>query len=187
MSRSNVFIDEAAQVHTDAKIGKGTKIWNGTKVRENTQIGENSVVGQCCYIDTGVSIGDNCKIQNGVSIYDGVIVEDKVFIGPNATFTNDLYPRAHNSNWKITKTLVKKGASIGANATIICGVSLGENCMIGAGALVTKDIPAHALVVGQPARIVDFVTTDGHPLKWDMEKNGLPTSEQFAAKAADEK
>ena len=109
-------------------------IWNWSKVRENVTIGNNCSIGQCCYIDFSITIGDRCKIQNGVSLYNGLVIGDDVFIGPNATFTNDLRPRAHNEDWKITDTKVLDGASIGANATIICGITLGKNCMIAAGA-----------------------------------------------------
>jgi acetyltransferase-like isoleucine patch superfamily enzyme len=113
------------------------------------------------YLDHGVSIGDNCKVQNSVSIYSGVRIEEDVFVGPNACFTNDRIPRAFNSEWEVTPTLVGRGASIGANATVVCGTVLGEYCMVAAGAVVTKSVAPYALVMGNPARCVGFVSKDG--------------------------
>ena len=179
MKSSNIYIDATAIVHAEAVVGAGTKIWNWTKVREGSKIGAGCSVGQSGYIDIGVVIGDGCKIQNGVSIYDGVIVGDHVFIGPSATFTNDHNPRANNPNWQITQTVVEEGASIGASATIVCGVTLGVYCMIAAGAVVTKDVSAHGLVMGTPARLVDYVTKNGSRLNWDMSSSTLPSTEQL--------
>ncbi|MDR2940978.1 MAG: N-acetyltransferase, partial [Treponema sp.] len=121
-----VFIHESAHISLDTKIGDGTKIWINSQVREHSQIGENCIISKDTYIDEYVVIGNRVKIQNGVSVYHGVIIEDDVFVGPNATFTNDHVPRAFNSSWEISETIVRKGASIGANATIICGVTIGE-------------------------------------------------------------
>ncbi len=151
-------------------------IWNWSKIRENVIIGQDCIIGQCCYVDFDIIIGDRCKIQNGVSLYNGLTVGDDVFIGPNATLTNDLRPRAHNKHWKVSNTVIKNGASIGANATIICGVTLGENSMVAAAATVTKDVPDHALVIGQPARIIDYVNKSGERLHHDVKK-GSPNSE----------
>jgi len=139
-------------------------IWNWTKVREGAVIGEDTNIGQSAYIDFDTTIGARCKIQNGVSVYHGVSVGDDVFLGPNATLTNDLVPRAHAADWTVTTTQICDGASIGANATIVCGVTLGAHCMVAAGAVVTKDVPPHALVMGAPARIVDYVTISGRRL-----------------------
>ncbi len=158
---SNTYIDQTATVHPSANIGEGAKIWNWTKVRENTVIGAETIIGQCCYVDLDVTIGARCKVQNGVSLYKGLTVGDDVFIGPNATLTNDLTPRAHNLDWTITETNILDGASIGANATIVCGVTLGKHCMVAAGAVVTKDVPDNALVMGAPARVVGYVNEDG--------------------------
>lgn len=155
------YIHSSAEVHDSASLSDGVKIWNWTKVREGVSLGENCIIGQCCYIDYDIKIGDRCKIQNGVSLYHGLTVADDVFIGPNATFTNDLVPRAHNMDWRITETIVQAGASIGANATIVCGVTLGRHCMVAAGAIVTKNVPDHALVMGTPAKIIDYVNEDG--------------------------
>lgn len=161
---NNIFIHPTAIVSDKATIGQGTKVWVNSQIREGVNIGENCIVSKDTYIDHGVNIGKNVKIQNGVSIYNGVTIEDDVFIGPNAVFTNDYYPRAFNNEWKITETMVKKGASIGANATIVCGNEIGEYSMIGSGSVVTKNIPRHALVVGNPARIIGFVCKCGNKL-----------------------
>ena len=141
-------------------------IWNWSKVRERATIGDATNIGQSNYIDIDVRIGTRCKLQNGVYIYAGVTLGDDVFVGPNATFTNDRVPRAHLPHWKIVDTLVEDGASIGANATIVCGITLGRHCMIAAGAVVTRDVPAFALVMGSPARIFDYVTASGRRVGW---------------------
>ena len=159
------FIHETAEISKGAKIGKNTKIWHQSQVREEAEIGENCIISKCVYIDFGVKIGNNVKIQNGVSVYHGVIIEDEVFLGPHMTFTNDLYPRAFNSNWECVNTLVKRGASIGANATIICGVIIGEYAMVGSGAVVTKNVPAYGLVFGNPAKLKGFVCKCGRKAK----------------------
>jgi acetyltransferase-like isoleucine patch superfamily enzyme len=173
MSDDTIFIDPSAVVHPSAEIGAGSMIWNWTKVRERARIGTKCNVGQCVYIDFETSIGDRCKIQNGVSVYHGVTIGDDVFVGPNATFTNDLRPRAHSTDWQVTPTTVESGASIGANATIVCGVTLGRHCMVAAGSVVTADVPPHALVMGCPARVVDYVTVAGTRLHVDPAA-GLP-------------
>ena len=158
---SNTFIHPSAHVSEGAVIGEGTKVWINSQIREKVTIGENCIISKDTYIDTGVSIGNGVKIQNGVSVYQGVTIADDVFIGPNACFTNDLLPRAFNTEWKITETKVEKGASIGANATIICGHTLGEYCMIGAGSVVTRDVPPYALMVGNPAKQIGQVCKCG--------------------------
>lgn len=145
-------IHPSAEVSAKATIGKGTRIWNQVQVRENAIIGEDCILSKDVYIDAGVFIGARVKIQNGISVYHGVTVEDDIFLGPHMVFINDRYPRSFNLDWQTSEALVKKGASIGANATIVCGITLGEYCMVGSGAVVTKDVPAFALVVGKPAR-----------------------------------
>lgn len=148
------------------EIGEGTKIWHFAHIREKAKIGRNCNIGKGVYIDTEVKIGNNVKIQNFVSVYRGVKIEDDVFIGPSVTFTNDLYPRAFI--WgedKIIPTLVKRGASIGANSTIICGITIGEYAMIGAGSVVTRDVPPFGLVYGNPARLKGFVCYCGRELE----------------------
>jgi len=145
-------------------VGRGTRIWHHSHVRSGSRIGADCTIGFAVYVDTSVVIGDRCKIQNHVSVYRGVILEDDVFVGPAVTFTNDRYPRATSSSWEIVPTTVRRGASLGANATIVCGVDVGAWSMIGAGALVTADVPAHGLVTGSPARLRGWVCACGRPL-----------------------
>ncbi|MEM2143541.1 MAG: acyltransferase [Candidatus Thorarchaeota archaeon] len=166
------FIHPLAVVEEGATIGDGTRIWHFAHVRSGARIGENCNIGKDVYIDAGVTIGNRVKIQNGVSVYHGVSIEDDVFCGPHMTFTNDMYPRAFSSSWEVVKTLVKRGASIGAHATIVCDTVLGEYCMVGSGAVVTRDVPPHALVVGNPARIIGFVCFCGQPLREEVHRTG---------------
>jgi acetyltransferase-like isoleucine patch superfamily enzyme len=160
----SVYIHHTAEVSETAVIGDNTKIWNLAQVREGARIGSDCVISKNVYIDAEVIIGNRCKIQNNVNVYRGVTVEDDVFLGPSMTFTNDMYPRAASTDWKIVKTTVKRGASVGANATIICGVTIGEYAMVGAGSVVAKDVPRHALVVGNPARVIGYVCRCGRRL-----------------------
>lgn len=160
----DVFKHDSAIIEDNVSIGKGTKIWVNAQIRKGAKIGENCVISKDTFIDFDVRIGNECKVQNGVSIYHGVTIEDRVFIGPNVAFTNDLYPRAFSKNWEVTETLIREGASIGANSTIVCGVVLGKYCMIGSGSVVTKDVPEYALVVGNPARIMGYVCECGTKL-----------------------
>ena len=162
--REDVFIHPSANVSEKADIGAGTKIWINSQIRENTKIGKGCIISKDTYIDADVAIGDRCKIQNGVSVYHGVTIEDDVFVGPNAAFTNDFYPRAFSQDWEVSHTLVKKGASIGANATIVCRHTLGEYCMVGSGSVVTRDVAPYTLVVGNPARPIGLVCRCGKPL-----------------------
>ncbi len=160
----------SAFVEDEAEIGDDTNIWHLVHVREGADIGKNCNLGKDVYVGVDVNIGDNVKIQNGVSVYEGVTVEDDVFLGPHMTFTNDLYPRATNEGWDVIPTLVKKGASIGAHATIISGVTIGEYAMVGAGAVVTKDFPDFALVMGNPAELTGFVCYCGEKLEKILKK-----------------
>jgi len=164
-NKPNYFIHPTAVVEEGAIIGDGTRVWHFAHIRSGARIGRNCNIGKDVYIDVGVEMGDNVKIQNSVSIYRGVRIEDDAFIGPHAVFTNDLYPRSFNRDWKIVPTLVKKGASIGANATIVCGVTIGEYAMVGAGSVVTRDVPPHGLVYGNPARLRGFVCFCGRRLE----------------------
>ena len=172
------FIHATADVAESAKIGEGTRIWHQGQIRPNAVIGENCNFGKGVFIDEGVQIGNNVKIQNYVSVYHGVTVEDGVFIGPHACFTNDMRPRAINvdgtpkaaDDWVLSPTLVKKGAAIGANSTIRCGVTLGEWCMVGSGSVVTRDVPNYGLVYGNPARLHGFVCPCGDLLEKELEK-----------------
>ncbi|MEM4830176.1 MAG: acyltransferase [Zestosphaera sp.] len=164
-STKKYYVHPTAIIEEDVEIGEGTRIWHFVHVRKGSRIGRNCNIGKDVYIDAGVKIGNNVKIQNFVSVYRGVTLEDDVFVGPHATFTNDIYPRSFNVEWEVIPTIVRRGASIGANATIICGVTIGEYAMVGAGAVVTKDVPPHGLVLGNPARLVGFVCFCGKPLK----------------------
>jgi len=154
------YINPTAVVETD-NIGDGTKIWHFTHVMDNVRIGKNCTIGQNCFIQEGVVIGDNVKIQNNVSVYNGVVLEDNVFIGPSAVFTNVRKPKSADpvAVSAYSKTIVHRDASVGANATIVCGVEIGEGAMIGAGAVVSKSVPAHVTVVGNPAGILVTDTT----------------------------
>ena len=165
MSNNNFFVHPTAEVSADSKIGEGTKVWNFAQIREDTKIGKNCIISKDSYIDAGVIIGDNVKIQNGVSLYKGIKVEDDVFLGPHCVFTNDLQPRAFTSDWKITNTILRKGCSIGANATIICGNVVGPYAMVGAASVVTQDVAPFSLVMGNPARMIGMVCKNGHRMK----------------------
>ncbi len=159
---STVFVHPTANVSPDAVIGEGSKIWINVQVREKARIGRDCIISKDVYIDHAVVIGDRCKIQNSVSVYNGVTIDEEVFVGPNAVFTNDRLPRAFNVNWQITPTHICRGASIGANATIVCGVTVGEYAMVAAGSVVTKDVPPYTLVMGNPARLVSRIDKAGN-------------------------
>lgn len=172
MSELNFYAHETAIIDTGCLIGKGTKIWHFSHIMNNCIIGEGCNVGQNVVVSPQVVLGKNVKVQNNVSIYTGVICEDDVFLGPSMVFTNVTNPRsAINRKNEYKQTLVKKGATIGANATIICGHNIGEYALIGAGAVVTKEVPAFALVVGNPAKQIGWVSEYGHRLLFD--ENGL--------------
>jgi len=165
---SKVFIHPTSIIDENVEIGEGTKIWHFSHILKNTIIGENCVIGQNVMIGPDVKVGNGCKIQNNVSIYKGVVLEDYVFCGPSCVFTNVINPRAfiERKNEFMT-TIVKKGATIGANATIICGITLGKYALIGAGAVVSKDVSDYALVVGVPAKQIGWVCKCGTTLKFD--------------------
>ena len=163
-----MFIHPSANVSQNARIGAGTKVWINVQIRENADIGDSCILSKDVYVDHSVKIGHRCKIQNSVSIYNGVEIGDDVFVGPIACFTNDRVPRAFNSDWEITPTRVEKGASIGANATIVCGITIGEYAMVAAGSVVTKDVPPYTLVVGNPARAVARIDKEGRRISGDV-------------------
>jgi UDP-2-acetamido-3-amino-2,3-dideoxy-glucuronate N-acetyltransferase len=170
---SDFFVHATADVSPHATIGAGTKIWQHCQVREDAALGQNCILSKGVYIDSGVQIGNNVKIQNGISIYHGVTLEDGVFCGPHCVFTNDKQPRSINpdgslksmTDWTVSETRVKVGASIGAHATIVCGVTIGRWAMIGAGAVVTRNVPDYGLVYGNPARLHSFVCPCGEKLE----------------------
>jgi acetyltransferase-like isoleucine patch superfamily enzyme len=174
-------IHPSADISPSAVIGQGTNIWHQAQVRENAQLGRNCIVGKGAYIDSGVMIGDNVKIQNGAFIYHGVTIEDGVFIGPRACFTNDMFPRAitpegalkSDADWQVSPTLVRYGASIGAGATVLPDLVIGRFALIGAGAVVTRSVPDHGLVVGNPARLIGFACDCGQRLHQRERRDNL--------------
>ena len=175
MNEQAARIHPTADVAASAVIGRGTSIWNQAQVREEARIGADCVIGKNAYVDSGVVIGDRVKVQNNVSLYHGVTVEDGVFIGPHVCFTNDKVPRAINrdgslktdADWVVSPTLVRSGAALGANSTILPGVSIGRWAMVGSGSVVTHDVADYELVVGNPARRVGSACPCGEPLRDD--------------------
>ncbi len=164
------FAHETAVIDEGCHIGKGTKIWHFSHIMPNCIIGQNCNIGQNVVISPDVKLGNNVKVQNNVSIYTGVVCEDDVFLGPSMVFTNVTNPRsAVNRRGQYAKTVVKRGASIGANATIVCGHDIGEFAFIGAGAVVTKNVPAYALLVGNPAKQIGWMSEYGHRLEFNDE------------------
>lgn len=178
MSDTDFFVHESAIIDSPCLIGKGTKIWHFSHIMKNAIIVENCNLDQNVVVSPGVSLGKNFRVQNNVSIYEGVICEDDVFLGPSMVFTNVINPRsAISRKTEYKKTLVKKGATIGANATIVCGNIIGEYAFIGAGAVATKDVPNFALVIGNPARQTGWMSSFGH------NSNLIMRILQFAQKA----
>lgn len=173
LQRVNVRIHPTAEVSPKASIGEGTRIWNQAQIREGAVIGKNCIIGKDVYIDFDVKVGNNVKIQNGAYLYHGLTVEDGVFIGPRAVFTNDVYPRAITpegalkgaEDWEVGPILVKYGASIGTGSIIIPNVTIGRFALVAAGAVVTRSVPDHGLVLGMPARLVGYVCKCGLKMK----------------------
>ena len=183
MNEQTYFVHESSYVDENVSLGSGTKIWHYSHIQSGTVMGENCSVGQNVNVGNNVIIGKGVKIQNNVSVYEGVELEDYVFCGPSMVFTNVKLPRSEfpqRGSEFYAKTLVKKSASIGANATIVCGTTIGEYALIGSGAVVTKNIPAFALVVGNPGKIIGWVDKKGHRLTFD--DSGLSSCKQFKLK-----
>ena len=168
MVSKNYFVHESSYVDEPSQIGKGTKIWHFSHVMKNSVIGENCNIGQNVVVSPDVQLGNNVKIQNNVSVYTGVVCEDDVFLGPSMVFTNVINPRSGViRKEEYMKTVVKKGASIGANATIVCGNNIGKYAFIGAGAVVTKEVPDYALMVGNPSKNIGWMSEFGERLNFD--------------------
>ncbi len=169
MTNPDYFAHPTAIIDPGAQIGKGTQIWHFCHLMETCRVGDFCKLGQNVYIDSNVSIGNGVKIQNNVSVFNGVIIEDDVFLGPSMVFTNVVNPRSFIvRKSEVRQTWVRKGATIGANATIICGIEIGEYALIGAGSVVTKNVPAYALMKGNPARQSGWISEAGHTLKFDQ-------------------
>lgn len=161
MIAAGVHIEPTATIEDHVTIGEGSSIWHQAHLRSGCSIGSDTSVGKNVFVDVGVTVGSRVKIQNNVSVFRGVSVADEVFLGPSCVFTNDLLPRATGTDWTLVETSVERGASVGANATIVCGVTLGRSSMIGAGAVVTHDVAANQLVLGNPARPSGWVCACG--------------------------
>ncbi|MFW2335391.1 acyltransferase [Ilumatobacter sp.] len=163
------FIDPSASVESGAVVGSGTKVWSNVQIRSGAVVGRNCVFGRNSFVDVDVTVGDNVKVQNNASLYEGVDVEDGAFIGPHVVFTNDKIPRAINpdgtlksaDDWLLGRTTVQTGAALGANTVVVTGVTIGRWSMVGSGSVVTKSVPDHALVLGNPARVVGWVSAAG--------------------------
>ncbi len=168
MNTDKYFVHSSAICESE-NIGPNTRIWAFAHVLKNASIGEDCNICDYCFIENDVLIGSRVTLKNGISVWDGITIEDDVFLGPNCVLTNDLYPRSKVYHLENVRTLIKQGASIGANATIVCGVTLGRYCMIGAGAVVTKDVPDFALVVGNPAQFRHWVGKEGGKLTFNID------------------
>ena len=148
---------DKALVSANAKIGEGTRIWAFANILNGAVIGKHCNICDGCFVEKNAVIGDHVTLKNGVAVWEGVVLEDDVFCGPHVVFTNDLYPRSHRKDpWVLEKTLIKKGSTIGTNATILCGITIGEYAVVGAGSVVTKDVAPHTIVVGNPARVKGY-------------------------------
>lgn len=163
------FKHDTAIVAADVKIGEGTRLWAFVNVQSGAVVGKNCNICDRCFVEKGAVVGDNVTVKNGVSVFEGVVLEDGVFVGPNATFVNDRHPRSRKPDWKLEGVKVRRGASIGANATILCGVTVGAYALVGAGAVVVRDVPDHAIVVGNPAKQIGWAAHDGEKLNAKLE------------------
>lgn len=181
-------IHESADVSAGALIGEGTRVWHGAQIREGARIGRECIIGKNVYIDSNVHVGDCCKVQNNASLYHGLTVEGGVFIGPHAILTNDRVPRAVTPNgalksasdWRVEETLVRYGASIGAGAVIVAGVTIGRWALVGAGAVVTRDVPDYGLVVGNPAQLLCYISAGGQ--RCESQEDAIALSQEEGAR-----
>ncbi len=179
------FFHKLALVESD-DIGEGTRIWAFTHVMKGAKIGKYCNIGEHCYIESGVIIGDYCTVKNGICLWDGIVLEDYVFLGPCAVFTNDKYPRSRNKDWELRKTLIKRNATVGAGAIILCGIEIGTYSLVGAGAVVTKSVPDFAVVVGNPARVVGYSCTCGKVILRMSEKGKFKNAKVICPKCSSE-
>jgi acetyltransferase-like isoleucine patch superfamily enzyme len=181
---ANYFKHERAIVSPGASIGAGTRIWAFVNIQDNAIIGEGCQIADGCFIEKGAVIGNHVTLKNGVAVFEGITLEDDVFCGVNVVFINDRYPRSHRQGqWTLEKTLIKKGATLGSNATILCGITVGEYAVVGAGSIVTQDVPAHAIFIGNPAKFKGYSCRCGRPLgvtfrcscglRYDLNAQGL--------------
>jgi acetyltransferase-like isoleucine patch superfamily enzyme len=186
----DVFIHPTAQVESGAAVGAGTRVWSNVQIRSGAVIGRNCIFGRNSFVDVDVVVGDNVKVQNNASLFEGVTLEDGVFIGPHVVFTNDKVPRAVNpdgtlksaDDWTLGSTIVHEGAALGAGTIVVTGVSIGRWAMIGSGTVVTKSVPDHALLVGNPGRIVGWVSAAG--VRCDDQASAIARSEVETTKSA---
>jgi acetyltransferase-like isoleucine patch superfamily enzyme len=186
MAQNKPYIHPTADVSPQANIGPGTRIWHQAQVRERANLGANCIVGKGAYVDFDVPIGDNVKLQNGVYVYHGASVQDGVFLGPGVILTNDKLPRAINpdgslksdADWEVSHTLIQRGASVGAGSVVLPGVTVGEFALVGAGSVVTRDVPAHGLVYGNPARLHGYVCYCGRPLTQEQHAWRCPACDE---------
>lgn len=185
MPNSDIYIHDTAIVDAGAKVGAGTKIWHFCHLMPDSRIGTNCILGQNVFIDNNVSVGNGVKIQNNVSVYNGVIIEDDVFLGPSMVFTNVINPRSFiERKAEFKKTVVRKGATIGANATILCGIEIGSYALIGAGAMVVADVKPYSLIVGNPASQIGWVSQAGITLDFNADSVAIcpQTGEKYRLK-----
>lgn len=181
----SAFIHPSAHIEDGVTIGEGTRIWHQGHIRGGAHIGAGCNLGKNVMVDSGVRIGSGVKIQNDVSVYHGVTIEDDVFVGPSAVFTNDRYPRAFNTEWEVVETVIRRGASIGANATLVCGIEVGEYAVIAAGSVVPKTVRAHEIVMGNPARHYAWACRCGRVASHALEAPADPRCSTCAAQEND--